>query len=96
MVCYIFPTIGAILVYSHRKINKKNDGRGRWLAHLLLGGSAFGIIDHLWNGELFLIGPQPLKDILLGVTITVSIFAIWYAMVVYSQVKAASPQAAEQ
>jgi hypothetical protein len=37
----------------------------------------FGMVDHLWNGELFLIGQAPLSDLLLGVTITGAVFTSW-------------------
>ncbi|NIP40175.1 MAG: hypothetical protein GTN39_01495, partial [Candidatus Aenigmarchaeota archaeon] len=48
---------------------------------LLLGGSLFGIIDHFWNGELFLLGPNLLADLSLGATITGGIFATWGVIV---------------
>lgn len=44
---------------------------------MLYGGALFGVVDHLWNGELFLMGEAPLMDVLLGVTITAVIFAGW-------------------
>ncbi len=44
---------------------------------MLYGGALFGVVDHLWNGQLFLIGGAPLMDLLLGVTITAVIFGGW-------------------
>ncbi len=53
------------------------DTRQRQLSQLLLGGALFGIVDHAWNGELLLVGPDILKDLALGVTITIVIFGVW-------------------
>ena len=44
---------------------------------MLYGGALFGVVDHLWHGELFLIGEAPLMDLLLGGTITAAIFGGW-------------------
>jgi len=37
-----------------------------WLTLMFCGGAMFGIIDHLWNGELFLVSANTPKDLLLG------------------------------
>ncbi|VVC00975.1 Uncharacterised protein [uncultured archaeon] len=95
MVCYIIPAIGAVLVHAQRKIHKRNDEPGMWLTLLLSGGSLFGAVDHLWNGELFFIGKNPANDLLLGLAITAAIYAFWYAMMAASFAsKAAKPQSA--
>ena len=44
---------------------------------MLYGGALFGVVDHLWHGELFLIGEAPFMDLLLGGTITAAIFGVW-------------------
>jgi hypothetical protein len=44
---------------------------------LLLGGVTFGVVDHTWNNELFLIGPHLWSDLGLGVAITATIFLVW-------------------
>jgi hypothetical protein len=95
MVCYVFPAIGAILVHATRKVRKSEDDEGRWLALLLAGGSIFGIVDHWWNGELAMVGPNPVNDILLGAAITVVICAFWYAALVLPAASRA-PQALPQ
>jgi len=82
MVCYLVPSI-ALLV--HELAGKKR-GASREKAHeqlrLLLGGGAiFGIVDHWWNNQLFLIGKNPVHDILLGVLITVAIAGVWFLTV---------------
>lgn len=79
MVCYLVPSI-ALLV--HELAGKKR-GTDREKAHeqlrlLLGGGTIFGIVDHWWNNQLLFIGPNPTRDILLGVLITVAIAGIWF------------------
>lgn len=54
---------------------------------LLLGGAVFGIVGHMWNGELFLIGPNPVMDLLLGITVTIVIFCVWLVIVAASKAK---------
>jgi hypothetical protein len=44
---------------------------------MFYGGSLFGIIDHLWNKELFLISENWLRDLLLGAVITIGIIVAW-------------------
>lgn len=76
MVCYIIPLVVA-LVQSAVWGSRKSGPAGWWLNLLLYGGAIFGVVDHLWYGELFLIGEAPLMDLMLGVTITLTIFAGW-------------------
>lgn len=76
MVCYTIPLAAAIIstiVWS----SQRRGPAGWWLNLLLYGGALFGVVDHLWHGELFLIGEAPLMDLLLGVTITTVIFGGW-------------------
>ena len=83
MVCYTIPTIAAIVHYAMRKniASWRNSMHQFWLNLMLAGGAIFGIVDHLWNGELFLIGENVAMDIMLGVTITVVIFVSWAILV---------------
>ena len=76
MVCYTIPLVAAI-VSSVVWGAQKRSPAGWWLNLLLYGGALFGVVDHLWNGELFFIGEAPLMDLLLGVTITAVIFGGW-------------------
>ena len=83
MVCYVVPTIAALV---HGGMRKKVDSLKKntyqlWLNLLLAGAGIFGIIDHLWNGELTLIGPNLAGDLLLGVTITLATIGIWAVLV---------------
>lgn len=80
-MCYAGPVAGAIissLVWSKTKSIKV-----WWLTLLYWGGALFGVIDHLWNGELFLISGDIVKDLLLGAVITVSIFIFWLGALLY-------------
>jgi len=83
MVCYTIPAAVAIGHYILRKniTGWKESTHHFWLGLLLAGGAIFGVVDHWWNGELFLIGEEPLIDIMLGVTITLTIFVAWAVIV---------------
>lgn len=82
-MCYTVPTLGAIVTtvaWSRTKSVKL-----WWLNLLFWGGALFGVIDHLWNGELFLISDNIVKDLMLGVTISAVILVSWGIMVVASK-----------
>lgn len=83
MCCYIIPSTAALFHFIMRKRNPrwKADKHQLWLNQLLLGGAVFGIVDHAWNGELFLLGQKLLLDLALGAVITASIFVVWLVMV---------------
>ena len=74
-MCYTVPTAAAI-VTTFMWRGKKTVPLF-WLMLMFCGGALFGVIDHLWNGELFLISKDWLKDLSLGVVITSVIFATW-------------------
>jgi len=76
MVCYVIPLITGI-ISTVRWGKQKGGPAGWWLNLLLYGGAMFGVVDHFWNGELFLIGNAPMLDLLLGATITAAIFGGW-------------------
>ena len=86
MVCYAIPGISAIVHGVMRKKFPawKNNEHHKRLNLLLTGGAIFGFVDHLWNRQLFLIGPNFANDIMLGFTILASILLIWLVMV-YSE-----------
>lgn len=87
MVCYAIPAVAAVLHYATRRniVSWKTNTHHLWLGLLLLGGAVFGIVDHLWNGELFLVGENIASDLLLGVAITASIFVVWAIIVTYDK-----------
>jgi hypothetical protein len=69
----------------------KEDIHQLWLNLLLIGGAIFGVVDHLWNGEIFLIGDNLVLDLMLGVTITTVIVLIWEALVVMDRKASLEP-----
>ena len=74
-MCYTVPTAAAIVTTF---MWRKNKSLGLWwLLLLFYGGALFGVIDHLWNGELFLISKTPVKDFALGFVITAVIILAW-------------------
>ncbi|MBR9693407.1 hypothetical protein GOV07_05815 [Candidatus Woesearchaeota archaeon] len=91
MGCYTVPTAAFIVhkVLQRKNKNLQNLHHNR-LSLLLLGGTLFGVVDHAWNGEL-LFGKEGLVlDLLLGVTITVSIFIVWGVMGVVEKWRAST------
>jgi len=76
VVCYTIPLAAAIISSVVWGVQKKGPA-GWWLNLLLYGAALFGVVDHIWNGELLLIGKAPLMDLLLGVTATSVIFGSW-------------------
>lgn len=74
-MCYLGPTTAAILTTFIWK--SKKTLRLFWLMLMFYGGSLFGVIDHLWNGELFLVSKDWVKDALLGVVITAATLLTW-------------------
>jgi hypothetical protein len=74
-MCYTVPTAAAIVTTF---MWKKNKSLGLWwLLLLFYGGALFGVIDHLWNGELFLISENWVRDFALGFVITGAIVIAW-------------------
>lgn len=76
MGCWMIP-LAAAVISSVVWGSKRRGPAGWWLNLLLYGGALFGVVDHLWHSELFLIGKASLMDLLLGATITGVIFAGW-------------------
>jgi hypothetical protein len=52
------------------------------LSLLLWGGAIALVVDHLMNGELFLLSSNLLWDMFVGIGMTVAILVIWGAYVV--------------
>ncbi|MDP3789697.1 MAG: hypothetical protein Q8R48_04770, partial [Candidatus Omnitrophota bacterium] len=73
-MCYLVPAGGAII--SSLIWRKKKETKVGWLNLMFLGGAIFGIVDHAWNGELFTSG-NIVKDLSLGVAISLSILVSW-------------------
>lgn len=84
-MCYTVPLAGAVI--TSVAWGKTKSMKVWWLALMFYGGALFGVIDHFWNGELFLISENIISDLLLGVTITAAIFLCWGVMVVRDRAK---------
>ena len=90
MVCYAIPRAVAIFgLIAHKKFGF-NGKHSDWFVLLFSGGALFGVIDHLWNGELFLFGENLLMDLLLGIAISIGITVTW-AVIVLIDTKAVQP-----
>jgi hypothetical protein len=79
MTCYIIPLLATFVHYGMRKRIPalRADPKQGWLTMMLGGASVFGVVDHLWNGELFLLGPNMTWDLMLGTTITGAVVGLW-------------------
>jgi len=82
-MCYIAPVIGAVITSAAWR--KTKSVKVWWLTLLFCGGALFGVVDHLWNGELFLISENILSDLLLGVAIVVVILFTWKLTIEWSK-----------
>ena len=91
MVCYAVPLIAAFFGFGWRGAfggAKAHPVEERWLRLMLLGASVFGVVDHLWNGELMLMGDSIATDIALGCVITLAVFASWAIFVAFGRIAA--------
>lgn len=61
-----------------------------WLALMFGGGAIFGIIDHLWNGELLLVSANTPKDLILGVLIVAITTLLWTIILLLDKLKVTS------
>lgn len=82
-MCYVAPVLGAVI--SSAAWRKTKNVKVWWLTLLFFGGALFGVIDHLWNGELFLISENIGSDLLLGVAIAAVILVAWTVTVAWSK-----------
>lgn len=78
-MCYLGPTTAAIVTTFLWK--GKRTLKLFWLMLMFYGGSLFGVIDHLWNNELFLVSKNWGKDVSLGIVITAAIILTWVGIV---------------
>lgn len=82
-MCYAVPLAGAVAASLAWK--KTKSVKIWWLTLMFYGGALFGVIDHFWNGELFLISENIISDLLLGVVITAVMLLTWGVAVMYSR-----------
>ena len=90
MGCFAIPTAAAVVHYFMRKKKPewKHNAKHKWLNLLWAGGAIFGIVDHAWNKELFMISPNLFSDLMLGVVITGVIYLAWLYVVHSSKAEA--------
>lgn len=81
MVCYIVPLMATLIAFTGRRAFHSKGSHGFWLNIMLFGGALFGLVDHFWHGELFLIGANWASDLALGGAITLGITAGWGVIV---------------
>ena len=85
-MCYAGPLAAAAVTTA---IWAKTKSEKIWWLNLMFwGGALFGVIDHWWNGELFLISEHIVKDLLLGVVIVAGILISWGILVARRKIKA--------
>ncbi len=83
-MCYVASVAGVVI--SSLFWSKTKNVKVWWLTLMFGGGALFGVIDHLWNGELFLISENIASDLILGVAIVIVILICWAATLVCSKV----------
>lgn len=82
-MCYAAPLIGAVVTSVAWKRTK--NVKLWWLNLMFYGGALFGVVDHLWNGELFLISENIVSDLLLGVMIVAITLIAWRITLAFSK-----------
>jgi len=90
MVCYAVPLIATVLLLAGRKATGWQAANGFWLNIMMMGGAVFGLIDHFWHGEIFLISAGWMTDLALGGFITAGITACWGFVVLSSRLSQSS------
>ncbi len=86
MVCYVVPLATGIIT-SVLWSKRKGGPAGWWLNLLLYGGAMFGFVDHLWAGQLFLLGNASALDLVLGGAITATIVGGWGLLLSVARVR---------
>ena len=89
-MCYTIPLAAAIITTILWR--RKKELRLWWLNLMLYGGTLFGIVDHIWHGELFLMSEGIIKDLSLGGIITATVFACWGIILGLSKISATLSQ----
>ena len=84
MVCYAVPLVATVILSACRRASASNwlrSAQGFWLNIMMLGGSVFGLVDHLFAGELFVLTSAWMTDIAIGGAITAGIAGCWGVLV---------------
>lgn len=91
-MCYSVPVAAAIITFITKKKIKTKTPYLNWLNLLLWGGAIMLVVDHLWNEELFFVGKDIGKDLMLGVAMTTITFIVLGIMVYIHKNKIATVQ----
>ena len=83
-MCYAAPLAGAVVTTV--AWSRTRGIKVWWLMLMFYGAALFGVIDHWWNGELFLISENIISDLSLGMVITALIFVTWGITVFFSKI----------
>ena len=86
-MCYTVPLVATLILNGVKGFKKIQIPHSEKLNLLLIGGSVMLVVDHWWNGELFLVGENIIKDLLLGVAMTGAVFIFWGIAVVFKKMK---------
>ena len=82
-MCYVIPlAAGAASTIAWRN---NRTVQMWWLVLMFYGAGLFGFIDHLWNGELFIISENWVKDLSLGFAISLAVFLAWKTILAVSE-----------
>jgi len=84
-MCYAAPIAGAIITTFLN--NSRKSVKLWWLSLMFYGGALFGIIDHVWAGELLVVPENLAGDIALGVVISISTVLMWAFLIKLHPVK---------
>ncbi len=80
-MCYLGPASAALI---STLIWRKNKSVKLFYLMLMFYGSAiFGLVDHLLNGELFLVTDSWPKDLLLGLIIVLITILFWRSIIYF-------------
>ena len=82
-MCYTVPTAAAI--FTSVLWSRKKSVKVWWLTLMFYGAAFFGVIDHWWNKELFLVSENIASDLMLGVAITIFTVIAWWVTVLVSK-----------
>ena len=82
-MCYTVQLAGAIV--SSIAWSVKKSVKIWWLTLMFFGAALFGVIDHWWNGELFLVSENIVSDLLLGVAISIFTVIAWWLTILVSK-----------
>lgn len=86
MACFLVLLASAIGLHGVRSKVRVRLPEINMLLLMTWGGALALIVDHVWNGELFLVSPNLLWDLLLGCAMTLALVAIWSLYVLATRV----------